>query len=115
MMRRTGLGLALALALVPGVAAAATAADIAAGQRIAFDKSLGNCLACHVIAGGQQPGNIGPRLAGLKAAFPHRKDLYAVIFNEQARNPQTLMPAFGTNAILTPKQIGQVIDFLYTK
>ena len=119
MMRTHLAGLALALTLLSGVAVAATApptaADIAAGQHIAFDKALGNCLACHVIAGGDQPGNIGPALSGMKAMVPHRKALYAIIFDEQARNAQTLMPAFGKNAILTPKQIGQVIDFLYTK
>ncbi len=50
------VALALALTLAPQLAAAApTAADSAAGKHVAFTKSLGNCLACHVIAGGDQP------------------------------------------------------------
>ncbi|MDE2007155.1 MAG: sulfur oxidation c-type cytochrome SoxX [Rhodospirillales bacterium] len=113
MMR--GVVLALMLALLPASAFAADAADIAAGQRIAFDRALGNCLACHVIAGGDQPGDIGPPLSGMKVRFPKRQDLFAIIANEQARNPQTIMPPFGRNDLLTTAQINQVIDFLYTK
>ena len=87
----------------------------AAGQKIAFDRAQGNCLACHVIAGGELPGNIGPELKNVKTLVPNRKELYAIIYDEQKRNPQTIMPAFGKNSILTPKQINDVIDFLYTK
>ncbi len=38
-----------------------------------------------------------------------------MIFDEETRNPQTLMPPFGKNAILTARQIAQLIDFLYTQ
>lgn len=108
-------GLALALAFLPAAALAATPAQIAAGKKIVFSKPLGNCLACHVIAGGSQPGDIGPPLKHVKAMVPERKELFAIIYDEEARNPHTLMPPFGKNGILTPKQINQVIDFLYTK
>ena len=30
------------------------------GKEIAFHRKKGNCLACHKIAGGSLPGNIGP-------------------------------------------------------
>jgi len=103
------------LALLPVLAQAATPADVAAGQKIAFTKALGNCIACHVIAGGSEPGNIGPELKDVKTMVPDRKLLYAIIYDEEARNPATVMPAFGKNALLTPKQINQLIDFLYTK
>jgi sulfur-oxidizing protein SoxX len=106
---------ALALGILPATALAATPAQIAAGKKIVFTKALGNCLACHVIAGGSQPGDIGPELKNVKSMVPNRKTLYAIIYDEEARNPQTLMPPFGKNAILTPQQINDVIDFLYTK
>ena len=87
----------------------------AAGQKIAFDRAQGNCLACHVIAGGELPGNIGPELKNVKTLVPNRKQLYAIIYDEQKRNPRIIMQAFGKNGILTPEQINDVIDFLYTK
>jgi sulfur-oxidizing protein SoxX len=120
------------LAMLPIIASAATPASASpgtaapapamtgsgpamAGQMIAFDREKGNCLACHVIAGGELPGNIGPELKHVKTLVQSRKQLYAIIYDEQKRNPRTIMPAFGKNGILTPKQINDVIDFLYTK
>lgn len=93
----------------------ALSATVAVGRKIAFDRKRGNCLACHVIAGGELPGNIGPELKQVRNLVPNRKELYAIIYDEQKRNAQTIMPAFGQNDILTPKQINDVIDFLYTK
>ncbi|MFN3786467.1 MAG: hypothetical protein ACK4RS_06460, partial [Thiothrix sp.] len=37
------------------------------GKELAFDRSIGNCLACHMIEGGDLPGNIGPPLVGMAA------------------------------------------------
>ena len=61
------------------------------------------------------PGNAGPALKHMKTLVPDRKTLYAILYDEQKRDPQTIMPAFGKNDILTPRQINDVIDFLYTK
>jgi sulfur-oxidizing protein SoxX len=85
------------------------------GQALTFDRSKGNCLTCHVIAGGDSPGNVGPPLAGMKARFPDRGELAAIIFDETRRNPQTVMPPFGRNLILTDDEIELVVDFLYTQ
>ena len=104
-----------ALSLIPALATAATHADIAAGKKIATTTSLGNCDACHRFTGAVESGNIGPELKNVKSMVPSRKEFYAIIYDEQARNPQTIMPPFGKNAILTPKQINDVIDFMDTK
>ncbi|MDE2516614.1 MAG: sulfur oxidation c-type cytochrome SoxX [Rhodospirillales bacterium] len=85
-----------------------------AGQKLAFSRKKGNCLACHTMRGSDVPSNVGPELVNLKALFPHRKDLVAIVTNEQARNPQTVMPPFGKNLILSAKEIQEVVDFLYT-
>ena len=85
------------------------------GQTLAFDRSKGNCLTCHVIAGGDAPGNVGPPLSDMKARFPDRKELAAIIFDETKRNPLSVMPPFGRNLILTNAEIESVVDFLYTK
>ena len=86
-----------------------------AGEQLAFDRSKGNCLTCHEIKGGDAPGNIGPPLADMKSRYPNRQELAAIIFDETKRNPQSVMPPFGRNLILTEKEIESVIDFLYTR
>jgi sulfur-oxidizing protein SoxX len=50
----------------------------------------------------------------MKARFPQRKDLFAVIYDEETRNPQTVMPPFGKNHILSEQEINEVVDFLET-
>jgi sulfur-oxidizing protein SoxX len=101
-------------AAVLGMSHAATAAPLD-GQHLAFDRAKGNCLTCHVIAGGDAPGNVGPELSGMKARFPDRKELVAIVADETKRNPLTLMPPFKRNLILTDQEIEAVVDFLYTK
>jgi sulfur-oxidizing protein SoxX len=88
--------------------------DAAAGQAIAFDRVKGNCLACHTMRGSDVPSNVGPVLDDMKTRFPDRAELVAILVNEAARNTQTIMPPFGLNRILTPKEINLLIEFLYT-
>jgi sulfur-oxidizing protein SoxX len=106
---------AILLVFLPGIAMAATPAQIADGKMIATMTSMGNCDACHTFAGAVEAGNIGPELKNMKSMMPDRRTFYSIIYDEQARNPQTIMPPFGKDAILTPKQINDVIDFFYTK
>ncbi|MDI3469013.1 MAG: sulfur oxidation c-type cytochrome SoxX [Pseudolabrys sp.] len=85
------------------------------GQKLAFDRSKGNCLTCHVIKGGDSPGNVGPELNDMKSRFPDRKELVAIISDETKRNPQTVMPPFKRNLILNDQEIEAIVDFLYTR
>jgi sulfur-oxidizing protein SoxX len=102
----------LAVVLSSGARASAQALP---GQTLAFDRSKGNCLTCHDIKGGDAPGNVGPPLADMKTRFPDRKDLVAIVYDETKRNPQTVMPPFGRNLILTEGEIDAIVDFLYTR
>ncbi len=86
----------------------------AEGQKLAFDRGKGNCLTCHEIKGGDFPGTIGPALKDIKSKYPDRNDLVAILFDETKRNPQTVMPPFGRNRILTEQEINAVVDFLQT-
>jgi sulfur-oxidizing protein SoxX len=108
-----GLALLLFAALAPPTPAGAQSA-VAEGQKLAFDRGKGNCLTCHVIKGGVLPGTIGPELVDIKAKYPSRDDLVAIVFDETKRNPLTVMPPFGRNRILTDKEISAVVDFLQT-
>jgi len=108
--------LLVALALLAGAAVAPAVAQSAAteGRKLAFDRGKGNCLTCHVIKGGDLPGTIGPELKDIKEKYPDRNELFAVIFDETKRNPQTMMPPFGRNRILTDQEINAIVDFLQT-
>src|ERR1700730_7366555 len=106
---------ALALALLIGAAAPASAQSAAAeGQKIAFDRGKGNCLTCHDIKGGDLPGTIGPALKDIKSKYPDRNELVAIVTDETKRNPQTVMPPFGRNRLLSEQEINAVVDFLQT-
>jgi L-cysteine S-thiosulfotransferase len=114
--RRTALVTVSSLMLGALYAGAAWAqSPVADGEKLAFDRSKGNCLTCHVIAGGDAPGNVAPPLADMTKRFLDRQELFAIIFDETKRNPQTVMPPFGRNLILTNREINDVIDFLYTR
>ena len=107
--------LALTLAISAAVPfQAARAQSVSEGQRLAFDRSKGNCLTCHEIKGGDLPGTIGPVLRDIKSKYPDRNDLVAILTDETKRNPQTVMPPFGRNRILTEQEINAIVDFLQT-
>ncbi len=100
-------------ALVLGMSAVAAAPS--QGEQLAFSRAKGNCLTCHDIKGGPDPGNVGPPLMGMKARFPDRKELIAIVSDETKRNPTTVMPPFKRNLILNDKEIEAIVDFLYTR
>jgi len=104
-----------ALAFAPqAVAQQKTPSAVEQGKQIAFNRKLGNCLACHKIAGGQLPGNIGPPLVNMKSRFASKAALRAQIWNPSKNNPNTIMPLFGKYHILTKDQINKVVDFVWT-
>jgi L-cysteine S-thiosulfotransferase len=107
---------ALALALLTGMVTSPGRAQSGAseGQKLAFDRSKGNCLTCHEIKGGDLPGTIGPPLKDIKSKYPDRNELAAILTDETRRNPQTVMPPFGRNRILTEHEINAIVDFLET-
>lgn len=118
---RSNLAAAGALAIVmgsfsfaPGVASAAGASDIEEGKKIAFHRKKGNCLACHKIAGGALPGNIGPALINMKARYADKAKLRAKIYDATVTSPNTIMPPFGKHKILTKSELDKVVEFIYT-
>lgn len=112
--RKPALLLALVILIGLAVRPAWAQSTLAEGEKLAFDRGKGNCLTCHVIKGGDLPGTIGPELKDLKAKYPDRNELVAILFDETKRNPQTMMPPFGRNRILTDQEINAIVDFLQT-
>jgi len=83
------------------------------GKAIAFDRSAGNCLACHIIPGGEAPGTIGPPLLAMKVRFPEKAQLRAQIYDPAVSNPETTMPPFGKHGILTEEELDAVVEFIW--
>lgn len=101
---------------VAGPAFSSDEADSAAllekGKAIAFDRRKGNCLACHHVEGGELTGNYGPPLVAMKLRYPDREVLRSQIWDAAVRNPNTRMPPFGRNRILTEEEIDLVTDYI---
>ncbi len=82
------------------------------GKELAFSRKKGNCLACHMIQGGEMAGTIAPPLIAMAARFPDKDKLRAQIFDAQVANPDSLMPPFGKHKILSEKELDKVVDFI---
>jgi L-cysteine S-thiosulfotransferase len=106
------------LAAIAGVALGALLLDASAASAAPPEVQklvLSHCQQCHEIKGIPDFGNVGPSLVDLKSRFPDRKEVAAIIFDETKRNPQTVMPPFGRNLILTGKEMQEIVDYLYTQ
>jgi sulfur-oxidizing protein SoxX len=99
---------------IPMAGMAADVVDLEQGKALAFDRKKGNCLACHMIAGGVSPGNIGPPLVAMKARYPERQKLKDQIWDATAINPEVTMPPYGRHVILTEAELEKVVDFIWS-
>ena len=101
--------------LAGAVAVALLACNPASAAPDAKTLVIGQCQQCHEIKGIGDFGNVGPSLVDLKARYHDRKDVVAIINDETTRNPQTVMPPFGRNLILTKQEIDMIVDYLYNQ
>lgn len=107
--------LLVAVGFLPALADDVPTADaLERGKQIAFARGKGNCLACHVIKGGEFAGNYGPPLLMMKIRFPDRAVLRAQIWDASMKEPTTRMPPYGRHRILTEEEIDLVVDFIHS-
>lgn len=92
----------------------AMADRIKQGKAIAYDRSAGNCLSCHLILGSELPGNVGPPLIQMKLRYPDRNALVSQVSDAAKNNPNTVMPPYGRHNILTEQEIELVVDFIHS-
>ena len=87
---------------------------LATGKDLSFQRSKGNCLACHIIEDGEDPGNIGPALVDIQAKYKSKDQLKAVIWDATQFNTNSSMPPFGKNKILSPEELDLVVDYVWS-
>lgn len=84
------------------------------GKKISFERKKGNCLACHMIKGGDAPGNIAPPLIVMKTRYPDREVLRSQIWDASKKNAETIMPLFGRYEVLTEDELDKVVDYIHS-
>jgi L-cysteine S-thiosulfotransferase len=101
--------------LTPVVAFAQTTAVELDALKIMQNPNTGNCTACHSIPAEPKivAGDMGPPFIGMKDRFPDIAKLRAAVAEQKNISPQTLMPPFERNKILTAEQIDSVVKFIY--
>jgi sulfur-oxidizing protein SoxX len=86
------------------------------GKDIAFNRTKGNCLACHgmpTVPDAESTGLYGPPLIAMSARYPDKAKLRAQIWDATAFNPASSMIPFGKHGVLTEEEIDKVTDFVY--
>lgn len=87
--------------------------DAEAGKAVALDRSTGNCIACHVIPGGEAPGAIGPALIAMQTRYPSKRAIAERIWDATVKAPNAAMPPFGRHDILTESQFVDVVEYVW--
>ena len=111
---RTRVFLLKTILLAIGVSGPVLADKLTEGKALVMERSKGNCLACHAIADGKLPGNIGPPLVGMKQRFPDPEILRNQIWDATRINPDSRMPPFGRHGVLDGEEIDLIVAYLYT-
>jgi sulfur-oxidizing protein SoxX len=86
-----------------------------AARRLVTAEDKGHCQACHQFPNDpsiRTRATIGPALAGMRARFPDRQRLIAVINDARNTNPDSIMPPYGPHRILTESEIAVIADYL---
>jgi len=120
-MKQLLTALAISTAVVAAPVSSVQAAEKAAsaveqGKKLAYSRSKGNCLACHMAGEGAMPGNIGPALIAMKLRYPDKQKLVDKVWGkpETQTVPNSMMPAFGQSGILSDDEINKIVDYIYT-
>ena len=117
-MVRKSVTLAYGLAALLVVATnSVQAASTLSAKEIVFERTKGNCLACHAfptVPDAEQTGNSGPPIIAMQARFPDRSGLRAIIQDATVSNSTSFMPPFGKHQVLSEEEIDKVVDFVHS-
>jgi sulfur-oxidizing protein SoxA len=95
----------------------AVAGDPARGRKLFLDRNLGPCTGCHLIRGEDvwPAGNVGPDLSSYGDRGLPDEHTFRTIYDPRHLFPQSFMPPWGTDGVLAPKDIVDVVAFLKTQ
>lgn len=90
--------------------------DVERGREVINNrKKGGGCVACHIIPGFPLPGDVGPSLVNhAKTSGRTREWLLNYVWDPRIEKPNTVMPPWGTNGVLTKQEIADAVAFLLT-
>lgn len=88
--------------------------DVERGKALAMSSAKGNCIACHMIIGGESPGSLGPALIAMQARYPSKEDLAIRIWDATVKTPDAAMPPFGRNEILNKQEFADVVAYIWS-
>ncbi len=108
------LTLIVAACALPSTSSSVTQQRLLKGKQLSFQRDKGNCLACHIIEDGEDPGNIGPALVNIQSKYATKSQLKSIIWDATEFNAQSSMPPFGKNQILTPEELDLVVDYIWS-
>lgn len=117
-LHHVAMACAISAIMLSGTALAQNAAPKKeeTGKDIAFNRTKGNCLACHgmpTVPDAESTGLYGPPLIAMSARYPDKAKLRAQIWDATAFNPASSMIPFGKHGVLTEEEIDKVTDFVY--
>jgi sulfur-oxidizing protein SoxX len=88
--------------------------SVDAGKEVAMTRSKGNCIACHLMPGGESPGAIGPALVAIQTRYSSKTDLAQQIWDPTVKNPDVVMPPFGKHGILSDQEFVDVVEYIWS-
>ena len=106
--------LSAVLGLIPLSVPAQDSAALEQGRQLAFHSGKGNCLACHMIEGGEVAGNMGPPLVAMRARFPSKEALHEQIYDARINNPDSAMPPYGSHEILSREELDKLVEYIWS-
>lgn len=86
--------------------------DPARGRQLSQRSDKGYCIVCHQMPGEDWPGTVGLNLSSFKQRNYPDEAVYQQLFDPRVINPQSVMPPYGTNKILTEQEIRDLVAYL---
>ena len=111
------LGASVSNSVLAQSAGANIASQIDRGRAIFLDERKGNCAACHKAPNDptvKTKSNIGMPLEAVKTRYPDRAKLRDAIWDLSKSVPNTIMPPYGKNRILSEDEIDALVIYLET-
>lgn len=83
-------------------------------QLIGDRKRGGSCYACHILPGGDLPGNVGINISTIGVWNRSDEYLFNYIYDPRIFNPNSVMPPWGAHEVFSEQEIKDMVSYLKT-